>query len=115
MYLDQHELFSQPADLDIKSSQVDGHKFPRMSVKLREEIVTLGKKYSAEEIENAGNRMGIDEFKQILDSQSLDDYIILDMRNNHEYKLGHFKNAIPANTLNFRELEKEIENYKKQF
>jgi len=37
------------------------------------------------------------------------------MRNNHEYKVGHFKNAIPANTLNFRELESEIENYKKQF
>ncbi len=37
------------------------------------------------------------------------------MRNNHEYKLGHFKNAIPANTMNFRELENEIEDYKKQF
>jgi predicted sulfurtransferase len=37
------------------------------------------------------------------------------MRNNHEYKLGHFKNAIPANTMSFRELDKVIDNYKKDF
>jgi predicted sulfurtransferase len=59
--------------------------------------------------------MSIEEFKELLDNGNIDDYIVLDMRNNHEYQLGHFKNAIPANTLTFRELEKEIENYKKQF
>ncbi len=115
LYLDAHPLFNNPPDLDIKSTPVDGHKFPRMSVKHREEIVALGQKFSKEEIEEAGNRMSIEEFKELLDNGSIDDYIVLDMRNNHEYQLGHFKNAIPANTLTFRELEKEIENYKKQF
>lgn len=115
MYLNNHELFNNPDDLDIKSSKVDWHKFPRMAVKHREEIVSLGKKYKREEIEKAGNRMGIEEFKDILDNGKIDDYIVLDMRNNHEYKLWHFKNAIPANTLTFKELENEIENYKKQF
>jgi UPF0176 protein len=37
------------------------------------------------------------------------------MRNNHEYKLGHFKNAIPADTLTFKQLEDKIEEYKKEF
>lgn len=115
MYLDSHELFNNPEDLEIKSCKVDGHKFPRMAVKHREEIVALWKKYSKEEIEEAGNRMWIEEFKDLIDNWNPDDYIILDMRNNHEYKLGHFKNAIPANTMNFRELENEIEDYKKQF
>ncbi|MDP5038832.1 MAG: rhodanese-like domain-containing protein, partial [Candidatus Gracilibacteria bacterium] len=87
----------------------------RMAVKYREEIVALGKKYSKDEIKSAGNRMSIEEFKYLLDNGNIDDYIVLDMRNNHEYKLGHFKNAIPANTMTFRELENEIENYKKQF
>jgi len=41
LYLQEHPLFNNPSDLDIKSSQVDGHKFPRMSVKLRDEIVVL--------------------------------------------------------------------------
>lgn len=59
--------------------------------------------------------MSIEEFKNILDSEKADDYIVLDMRNNHEYKLGHFKNAIPANTLTFKELEEKIDEYKEQF
>jgi predicted sulfurtransferase len=37
------------------------------------------------------------------------------MRNNHEYQLGHFKNAIPADTLTFKELENKIEDYKAEF
>jgi|TARA_Y100001960_G_C14473233_1_gene727951 predicted sulfurtransferase len=41
MYLDSHELFNNPEDLEIKSCKVDGHKFPRMAVKHREEIVAL--------------------------------------------------------------------------
>jgi UPF0176 protein len=115
LYLENHPLWKGIQDIDIKSNPVDGHKFPRMQVKVREEIVALGKKYSREEIEEAGNRMEIDEFKKILDSGKLDDYIILDMRNNHEYKLGHFKNAIPANTLTFKELEEKIDDYKAEF
>lgn len=86
-----------------------------MQVKVRDEIVSLGAKYTAKEIEQAGNRMQIDEFKNILDNGNIDDYIVLDMRNNHEYQLGHFKNAIPADTLTFKELEKKIEEYKQEF
>lgn len=115
LYLANHPLWKDIADIDVKSSPTDGHKFPRMQVKVREEIVALGKKYSRDEIEQAGNRMTIEDFKELIDNKSPDDYIILDMRNNHEYKLWHFKNAIPANTLNFRDLEEQIEDYKKEF
>ena len=59
--------------------------------------------------------MSIEEFKDLLDTGKVEDYIVLDMRNNHEYKLGHFKNAIPANTLTFKELEEKIDEYKEQF
>jgi UPF0176 protein len=115
LYLQNHPLWKDIPDIDIKSSPVDGHKFSRMQAKVREEIVALGKKYSREEIEKTGNRMDIKTFKEIIDTGRTDDYLILDMRNNHEYKLGHFKNAIPANTLTFKELEEKIEEYKKEF
>ena len=115
LYLENHPLWKDIEDIDAKSSPVDSHQFPRMQVKVRDEIVALGKKYTRSEIEEAGNRMSIEEFKEIIDSGKTDDYIILDMRNNHEYKLGHFKWAMRANTLNFRDLENEIEEYKKQF
>jgi UPF0176 protein len=57
LYLANHELFNNPDDFDIKATKVDGHKFPRMAVKHREEIVALGQKFTREEIEEAGNRM----------------------------------------------------------
>ncbi len=115
LYLQDHPLWKDIEDIDAKSSLVDGHQFPRMQVKVRDEIVALGAKYSAKEIDSAGNRMQIDEFKDLLDNGNIDDYIVLDMRNNHEYQLWHFKNAIPADTLSFRELEDKIEQYKKEF
>jgi len=115
LYLNNHPLWKDIEDIDIKASPTDGHQFPRMQVKVKNEIVGLGKKYSREEIEKAGNRMQIEEFKELLDNGNIDDYIVLDMRNNHEYKLGHFKNAIPADTLTFKELEDKIEQYKDQF
>lgn len=115
LYLANHALFNNPNDLDIKSNAVDGHKFPRMSVKLKEEIVVLWQKYTASEIEAAENRIGIDEFKDLLDNGNPDEYVVLDMRNDHEYRLWHFKNAVRANTLTFRELEDKIDEYKKDF
>lgn len=115
LFLENSEYFNNIADIDIKSTKVDWHKFPKMTVKVREEIVALWKKYTKEEIEEAGNRMNIEDFKDLLENEDPENYIILDMRNNHEYKLWHFKNAIPANTLNFRDLEEQIDDYKKQF
>ena len=59
--------------------------------------------------------MGIEEFKNILDNGDPDDYVVLDMRNDHEYRLGHFKNAVRANTMSFRDVEDKLEEYKEQF
>ena len=115
LYINNHELFKNPEDLDIKSCKVEWHQFPKMKVKVRDEIVVLWKKFTRKEIEEAWNRMKIEDFKEILDNWKIDDYIVLDMRNDHEYRLWHFKNAIPASTLTFRELEDQIEEYKKQF
>jgi len=61
LYLQQHELFNNPDDLDIKSCKVQGHQFPKMKVKVRDEIVVLWKKYSKQEIEAAGNFKELEE------------------------------------------------------
>ena len=84
-----------------------------MSVKIRNEIVTLGTKVTAEEVKKYKKELTPDEFKAILDGGKADDYLILDMRNDYEYRLGHFKNAIPAGTVNFREVPKLLERYGK--
>ena len=84
-----------------------------MSVKIRNEIVTLGVKVSADEVKKHKKELTPEEFKEILDGRKADDYVILDMRNDYEYRLGHFRNAIPAGTVNFREVPKLLEQYGK--
>ena len=61
-----------------------------MSVKIREEIVTLGEKVTEEEVKKFHKEIPIEEFKKVIDNKN-DEYAILDMRNDYEYRLGHFK------------------------
>lgn len=114
-YLESSTYFRGIVDIDEKSTPVEGHQFPRMSVKAREEIVALGSKVSADEVRQFHREISVEGFKALLDSGNTDDYIILDMRNDYEYDLGHFKHAIPAGTLNFREVPDLIERYKAEF
>lgn len=114
MFLENSKYFQNISDIETKSTPVDGHKFPRMSVKIRDEIVTLGAKVTAEEVKKYKKELTPDEFKAILDGDKADNYLILDMRNDYEYRLGHFKNAIPAGTVNFREVPNLLKKYSNQ-
>ena len=114
LYLDSIPYFRNIPDIDDKACRVDSHKFNKMIVRYRKEIVALGKSFSAEQIEKATHKISIDEFKKILETD-IDSHVILDMRNDYEYKLGHFKNAIPAGTIQFREVPDLVNKYKSQF
>lgn len=114
LYLDSIPFFRDIPDIDEKACKVDGHKFHKMIVRYRKEIVALGRTYSAEQIRQATHKISVDDFKRLLERED-DSYVILDMRNDYEYKLGHFKNAVPAGTIQFREVPQLVEKYKSQF
>ena len=93
------------ADIHFKKSEGDGKTFPRISVRVRSEIVTLG----------AGERdVNPAEFTaQYVTAQELHEWIhgpnkrevyIVDMRNDYEYRVGHFQNSIFPGLTNFRDL-----------
>jgi UPF0176 protein len=113
-FLQKSKYFFGISDIDSKATPVDDHEFPRMSVKIRNEIVTLGVKVSGDQVKRYKKEFTPEEFKKIVDEWKSDEYIILDMRNDYEYRLGHFKGAIPAGTVNFREVPKLLEKYGKQ-
>lgn len=119
LYLKHHPLFHDIVDIDIKSNLVPEHCFEKMIVKYRTEIVSLGKTCTAQEIQQHKQSITTQDFQDILNRREDDkldqQYVILDMRNNYEYLLGHFKGAIPANTINFKELSDHLDDYKKQF
>jgi UPF0176 protein len=86
-FLDTSKYFQNIPDIDAKATSVNDHQFPRMSVKIRNEIVTLGEKVTAEEVKNYHKEIKIEEFKEIIDGNKSDEYAILDMRNDYEYRL----------------------------
>lgn len=98
---------------------VSTHCFEKMIVKYRKEIVSMGKVCNQTQIATHKQTINIQDFQDVLNRREQDhldqEYIILDMRNNYEYLLGHFKGAIPAGTINFRELSEHLETYKAQF
>lgn len=115
LYLANSQYFRDIPDLDIKATQVDDYYFDKMTVKYRKEIVALGKPVTQSEIEQYRKEMSVEDFKKLIDSWDLQDWVIVDMRNDYEYKLGHFKHAIPAGTINFREVPELLEKYKNMF
>lgn len=114
LYLDSIPEFRNIPDIDEKANKVEGHKFSKMIVRYRKEIVALGAVYKSDDIQNSRVKMSIDEFKEVMDRDD-DSYVIIDMRNDYEYELGHFKKAIPAGTFKFSELESLLSDYKKQY
>ncbi len=112
-YLAHSPYFQDIPDIDQKATLVDNHQFEKMIVKYRPEIVALGVKVTAQQVKTADRQLGINEFKRIIEKQDAS-WAILDMRNDYERQLGHFKWAIPAGTVNFREVPDLLEKYKEK-
>lgn len=89
-------------DIEFKIDPAEGHTFPRLSVKYRSEIVTLGLPEDEDLDPNqiTGQRLSPAEF---LAAMRQDDVVIIDGRNDYEADLGHFKGAICPPIQSFRE------------
>lgn len=115
LFLKNNSYFNDVEEqINIKSSPVEHHMFNKMIVKYRQEIVALGTTITQEAYERSLQELTDAELKEVIDTENKD-WVILDMRNSYEYKLWHFKNAIPAGTINFREVENLLDDYKNQF
>ncbi|MEX0877720.1 MAG: rhodanese-related sulfurtransferase [Candidatus Spechtbacterales bacterium] len=101
-------------DTHIKRSEGIGDAFPKLSVKVRPEIVSL--QLGEEDLhpgEVTGKRLTPEELHEWF--QSNEDFEIVDMRNDYEYKSGHFRGSRLLPMRNFRDLPKvkdEIEDIK---
>ena len=87
------------SDITHKESYSEEIPFHRMRVKLKKEIVSLGRPNI-----NLSNRSGIRVDPKNWNILLADpDVVLVDARNDYEYQIGTFKNAISPKTTNFRE------------
>lgn len=90
-----------------KKSVGTGNAFPRLSVKVRKEIVSL---HLGEEDINPNELTGIhlkpEELRRWYEAGK--EFAIVDMRNDYELKVGKFENTIFPGLENFRDLKEKI-------
>jgi len=88
------------ADIEIKTSAGDEGTFPKLMIKVRPEIVTLGADIPL--TPDADNHLSPEEWKRTLEEDP--DVVVLDVRNRYESAAGKFANAIACDIEHFREL-----------
>ena len=94
------------ASLDIKYSKSPKNPFIRLKIKLKKEIVTIGDR-SINPNKIVGDYVDPKNWNSLIDDK---DTILIDTRNDYEYSIGTFKNAINPNTVKFREFPKWVKD-----
>ena len=90
---------------NFKTSTCAEDPFPRLKIKLKDEIVSIGN-----ELVDPAKIVG--EYVQPEDWNSLisqEDILVLDTRNTYEFSIGTFKKSIQPETTNFREFPDWLE------
>jgi len=99
------DLTSNPlfVGINIKRSGGDGKSFPKLKVKLRDEIVSahLGDD-DVKPWETTGTHLSAEELNKWIEEGK--EFTIVDMRNDYEYKIGHFEGSVDMGMKNFRDL-----------
>ncbi len=85
--------------IEYKESFADKNPFPRLKVKLKKEIVTLGRP-EANPNEAVGTYVSPKEWNELIKDEGVK---VIDVRNRYEVALGTFRNAIDPMTDSFRE------------
>ncbi len=93
-------------DLEHKESFVSDMPFYRMKIRLKKEIVTMGIP-DADPNQLNGAKVDYKEWNALISDP---DVIVIDTRNEYEFEIGTFKNAISPNTKTFREFPEFVNN-----
>ena len=100
------------SDIGFKDSYYEKESFRRMLVKVKKYIVTMRKE--VDPLDVTGEYLPAEEFKKWQDEQK--DMLIVDTRNDYEFQMGTFKNAIDPDIKSFDEfpdwVEKELGDQK---
>lgn len=102
----KNQVFANLDFVEMKTSIGTGVAFKNLKIKVRPEIVSLGlEKYGEEDIDpNAitGTHLKPLQLKHMYETG--EDFVVIDMRNDYEFKVGHFERSINPPMENFREL-----------
>ncbi len=99
-------------NIPLKVTYSETQPFRRMKVRLKKEIISLGRK-DINPRELTGERISPKDLKSLLDNK--EDVLVLDTRNEYETRVGKFENAIDLNLDTFRDFPKAIESLPEEY
>ena len=99
-------------NIPLKVTYSETQPFRRMKVRLKKEIISLGRK-DINPRELTGERISPQDLKNLLDNK--EDVLVLDTRNEYETRVGKFENAIDLNLDTFRDFPKAIESLPEKY
>jgi UPF0176 protein len=115
-YIKETKKFPGFKDVVFKWSDGGREDFPRMSVKHRRELVGFkasDDEYDVDEngVVGGGQHLKPKQVHELIEKYG-DDVVFFDGRNEHEAKIGKFKNAVVPNTNTSRDFIAELESDK---
>lgn len=114
-YIKENKTYQNFKPMEYKWSDVDDQPFPRLSIKVRDELVTFGAKdevkVTKKGIKNGGQRLSPRALHDLVKSRN-DEVVFFDGRNKYEAAVGRFKKAVVANTRTAKDFIPELESGK---
>jgi UPF0176 protein len=114
-YVKEVKTYSPFKNITFKWSDGTGEDFPKLSVKVRDEIVSFGAadelKVDEHGVVGGGKHLKPEEVHKLVEERGKD-VVFFDGRNAYEAKVGKFKNAVVPNTATTKDFLKELESDK---
>ncbi|MGY3735573.1 oxygen-dependent tRNA uridine(34) hydroxylase TrhO [Lactococcus taiwanensis] len=96
----------------FKIDEAEQNAFKKMHVRYRPELVNLSLEDDVNPLELTGAYLDPKEFREAMLDENT---VVIDARNDYEFDLGHFRDAIRPEIRSFRELPQWIRDNKEQF
>jgi UPF0176 protein len=98
-------------NIDFKVHHYADHAFPKKTVKYKKQLVALDKAVDANK---GGVHLTPEQWKLMLQEKS-DDTILIDVRNDYEWVIGHFEGALKPELDTFRKFPEYVDMLKKNY
>jgi len=112
-YLRKTREFAPFKNIDVKWSEGAGNDFPRLSVRVRDELVSFGSPgeltVDSSGVVGGGARLTPDELHELVASKPV---TFFDGRNSFEADIGRFRDAVVPDVANTREFVAELDSGK---
>ena len=112
-YLRKTREFAPFKNIDVKWSEGAGDDFPRLSVRVRDELVSFGSPgeltVDSSGVVGGGARLTPDELHELVASKPV---TFFDGRNSFEADIGRFRDAVVPDVANTREFVAELDSGK---